>query len=55
MAAVLQAEAEGEAPAVPVFDGHNDFLLRLWSDPPHRERLWLERNPQGHLRSEERR
>jgi membrane dipeptidase len=45
----------GPAPAaatpapVPVFDGHNDFLLRLWNDPPHRRRLWLERNPQGHL------
>ncbi len=34
---------------VPVFDGHNDFLLRLWSDRPHRRRLWLERNAQGHL------
>jgi len=34
---------------VPVFDGHNDFLLRLFTDPPHRDRLWLERNAQGHL------
>ena len=34
---------------VPVFDGHNDFLLRLFTDPPHRDRLWLERNAGGHL------
>jgi membrane dipeptidase len=34
---------------MPVFDGHNDFLLRLWTDRPHRRRLWLERNAQGHL------
>lgn len=34
---------------VPVFDGHNDFLLKLWTDRPHRARLWLERGAQGHL------
>ena len=26
---------------VPVFDGHNDFLMRLWQDPGRREALWL--------------
>ncbi|MEL6206513.1 MAG: dipeptidase [Pseudomonadota bacterium] len=37
------------ADLTPVFDGHNDFLLRLWSDPPHRGRLWLETGTTGHL------
>jgi membrane dipeptidase len=25
---------------VPVFDGHNDFLMRVWQDPGRREALW---------------
>lgn len=34
----------------PVFDGHNDLLLRLWrADPAERDRLWLEGDGQGHL------
>lgn len=34
---------------VPVFDGHNDFLLRLLNDPVRRAELWLAGSPQGHL------
>lgn len=34
----------------PVFDGHNDLLLRLWqADPEMRDRLWLEGDGRGHL------
>jgi membrane dipeptidase len=39
----------------PVFDGHNDFLLRLYHAPDRREELWLKGesdaagNPVGHL------
>ena len=33
----------------PVFDGHNDFLLRLLRDPARRERIWLEGDGEGHL------
>ncbi len=33
----------------PVFDGHNDFLLRLWQDPANRSRIWLEGEGKGHL------
>ena len=32
-----------------VFDGHNDFLLRLLRNPDARERLWLEGDGAGHL------
>ncbi len=32
-----------------VFDGHNDFLLRLWSHADDRESIWLTRNDKGHL------
>ncbi|MEM1430838.1 MAG: dipeptidase [Pseudomonadota bacterium] len=39
----------GGADPVAVFDGHNDFLLRIWSDPGHRAQRWLERNTEGHL------
>ncbi|PRY25488.1 dipeptidase AC [Aliiruegeria haliotis] len=34
---------------IPVFDGHNDFLLRLVQAPEAREQLWLERGDEGHL------
>ncbi len=34
---------------IPVFDGHNDFLLRLLNDPDRREQLWLGDNAEGHL------
>lgn len=34
---------------IPVFDGHNDFLLRLFRQPHHRRTLWLERNAAGHI------
>lgn len=34
---------------LPVFDGHNDFLLRLLKDPEHRDVTWLQGNGKGHL------
>lgn len=34
--------------AIPVFDGHNDLLLRLYRDPD-RARLWLRGDGRGHL------
>ena len=34
---------------IPVFDGHNDFLLRLLRDPAGRENIWLNGNGEGHL------
>lgn len=34
---------------IPVFDGHNDFLLRLLNSPHRRASLWLERRDEGHL------
>ncbi|MEH6772536.1 MAG: dipeptidase [Cereibacter changlensis] len=34
---------------LPVFDGHNDFLLRLLRDPANREAIWLTGNGKGHL------
>ncbi|OOY12930.1 peptidase [Thioclava marina] len=34
---------------VPVFDGHNDFLLRLLRDPEARETTWLSDTGQGQL------
>jgi membrane dipeptidase len=34
--------------AIPVFDGHNDILLRLYRDPD-RARLWLAGDGRGHL------
>lgn len=34
---------------LPVFDGHNDFLLRLQQNPGNRESLWLQGNGTGHL------
>ncbi|MCF8511407.1 MAG: dipeptidase [Rhodobacteraceae bacterium] len=33
----------------PVFDGHNDFLLRLYEHPDQRETLWLKEGKDGHL------
>ncbi|MBW6505677.1 MAG: dipeptidase [Rhodobacteraceae bacterium] len=35
--------------ANPVFDGHNDFLLRLLRAPERREQIWLKGDGQGHL------
>lgn len=34
---------------IPVFDGHNDFLLRLLRDPARREEIWLTGEGEGHL------
>ena len=34
---------------IPVFDGHNDFLLRLLRDPDNREIIWLKGEGKGHL------
>ena len=35
---------------IPVFDGHNDILLKmLLADPAKRDALWLEGNGSGHL------
>jgi membrane dipeptidase len=34
---------------LPVFDGHNDFLLRLLRDPGRRHETWLTGGAQGHL------
>lgn len=34
---------------IPVFDGHNDFLLRLYQDPAQRDALWLTGGAEGHL------
>ncbi|MGB3176874.1 MAG: dipeptidase [Albidovulum sp.] len=34
---------------IPVFDGHNDFLLRLLRDPENRETIWLKGERKGHL------
>ncbi|WP_372840339.1 dipeptidase [Phaeovulum sp.] len=33
----------------PVFDGHNDFLLRLLRAPEQREQIWLKGDGEGHL------
>lgn len=34
---------------IPVFDGHNDFLLRLFHAPNDREKIWLKGEGKGHL------
>jgi membrane dipeptidase len=34
---------------LPVFDGHNDFLLRLLRDPAQRAETWLQGDGKGHL------
>ena len=33
----------------PVFDGHNDLLLRLFSEPARREAIWFGDDARGHL------
>ncbi len=35
--------------SIPVFDGHNDLLLRLQSAPDKRRALFLQRGTEGHL------
>jgi membrane dipeptidase len=35
--------------AIPVFDGHNDFLLRLLHAPQRRDEIWLAGERRGHL------
>ena len=34
---------------IPVFDGHNDLLLRLLENPEKREEIWLTGEGKGHL------
>lgn len=34
---------------IPVFDGHNDFLLRLLDDPASRDAIWNPGEGKGHL------
>ena len=34
---------------LPVFDGHNDLLLRLFLNPGAREAIWLTGEGKGHL------
>jgi membrane dipeptidase len=34
---------------IPVFDGHNDFLLRLLHDPARRDTIWRDGDAAGHL------
>jgi membrane dipeptidase len=34
---------------IPVFDGHNDFLLRLLKNPANRDQIWLKGDGKGHL------
>jgi membrane dipeptidase len=34
---------------LPVFDGHNDLLLRLWHAPEDRGRIWFGAEGRGHL------
>lgn len=34
---------------IPVFDGHNDFLLRLMNEPERREQIWLTGEGKGHM------
>lgn len=38
-----------EPARTPVFDGHNDLLLRLWNAPERREDIWLMGEGKGHL------
>ncbi len=44
-----QRKGEQMARTVPVFDGHNDFLLRLLRAPARREEIWLTGEGRGHL------
>ena len=34
---------------LPIFDGHNDILLRLYHNPAQREAIWLTGEGKGHL------
>ncbi len=34
---------------IPIFDGHNDFLLRLLHDPANRDTIWAKGDGTGHL------
>ena len=34
---------------IPVFDGHNDILLRLWNAPGRRHEIWVTGEGRGHL------
>ena len=34
---------------LPVFDGHNDILLRMFNAPQNREAIWLSGEGKGHL------
>jgi membrane dipeptidase len=34
---------------IPFFDGHNDFLLRLWKSPAPRDEVWLGDGGVGHM------
>jgi membrane dipeptidase len=34
---------------IPVFDGHNDFLLRLLRDPANRDAIWAKGDGKGHM------
>lgn len=36
-------------PPIPVFDGHNDFLLRLLKTPAQRDTIWTKGDGTGHL------
>ena len=36
-------------PPIPVFDGHNEFLLRLVRNPAARQAIWLHGDGNGHL------
>ncbi|WP_406720902.1 dipeptidase [Thioclava litoralis] len=36
-------------PQIPVFDGHNDFLLRLLNHPLRREEIWNGQDGTGHI------
>ncbi len=35
--------------SIPVFDGHNDFLLRLQKAPERRDEIWLKGDGTGHM------
>ncbi len=34
---------------IPVFDGHNDILLRIWNAPDRRREIWVTGEGKGHL------
>jgi membrane dipeptidase len=39
----------GDSPLLPIFDGHNDVLLRLYRPLPGKQRSFFERSDTGHL------